>query len=163
MALANCKGSRNVLAEEIFNLRHRHRDFRQYLTDYDKAWDTAQTRKERMDIKNEFENAWQTLTTAENRPSTRFVYVLWDVFKNPTRILQSIGDKAADRGRELSVIGRARGLHDFWNDLIRSPLADRNRELMTELFPDQVEQEAWEAANRFGQSANGFLMKSSTE
>jgi hypothetical protein len=58
IALVRCKGSVVALADEIIELRYRHRKFRQYLTDYEREWETAKTRKERRKLKNDFTNAW---------------------------------------------------------------------------------------------------------
>jgi hypothetical protein len=36
--------------------------------------------------------------------------------KEFNRIVQATGDKLAEKGKELSMIIPARGLHDFWNE-----------------------------------------------
>lgn len=157
MVLDNSKDSRSALADEVLQLRHRHRKFRQYLTEYEIAWSAAKTRDDRLRLKTEFDNAWKTLTTAEDRPSTRLIYRLWDILKSPTKILEKVGDTLADRGKEISVIEQVRGLHDFWHDLVRSPVPDRNPELLKKLFPSQVGKEVWNAANEFNKTANKYM------
>jgi hypothetical protein len=157
IVLANCKDSRNALAEEVFNLRYRHRKFRHYLTNYEAEWDTAKTRNDRFRLKREFENAWKTLAVKEDRASTRLIYTLWDIFKSPTKIFEKIGDKLADKGKEISVIEQARGLHDFWNELQRSPVSNQNQELLRNLFPKQVEEKVWIAAKEFSNSTAAYL------
>jgi hypothetical protein len=146
LVLRNCKDSPQALGPEILNLRHRHRSFRQYLTGYERAWNSAKTRSERMKLQNDFNNAWQGLIVKEKKPSTRWIYTLWDILKDPHKILQAIGDKLAEKGRHQYVVNRVNGLHDFWRDLCDAPPSDSNRALASKLFPNQAHNRTWEVA-----------------
>ena len=163
IVLANCKDSSRAIAEEILGIRQRLRKFRQYLTNYDKAWYTAITREDRLRLKNEFNNAWKTLITAKERPSIRLIYQLWDIVKNPSGIIEKIGDKLADKGKEVSVIERVAGIHAFWNELLQAPVSDKNEKLIRKVFPNRADKPIWDAAHKFNESARGYLEKNKSQ
>ena len=149
--------------EEIVELRNRHRTFRSYLTDYERTWNTASTRRERIKLNHEFNNAWKALVTNEERPSTRIIYTLWDILKNPLNILSAIGDKLRKKGHELSVIGRARGLHDFWKELVDSPIPQKNLELLSNLIPKIASDKEWQLSRDLANSVNTLMKTESDE
>jgi len=158
IVMAKSKGSIKALAGEIIELRYRQRDFRRYLTDYERQWDTATTRAERFKLRNEFDNAWKTFVVDLERPSTRIIYTLWDIFKNPLNILPAIGDKLRAKGHELSVIGKVRGLHDFWEELVNAQVPNRNIEL-SKMFPRLADEREWQLSRNLANSINSFLNK----
>ena len=147
--------------EEIIELRYRHRGFRQYLTDYERKWDTASTRADRINLRNEFDNAWKTFVVSQEKPSTRIIYTLWDILKNPVKTLPAIGDKLRAKGHELSIIGRVRGLHDFWKELANSPIPQKNLELLSNLFPKLASDVEWQLSYDLANSVNTLLTKDS--
>lgn len=121
IVIDKCADSSAALPEQISDLRHRHRTFREYLTEYERTWLNAKTRKDRLELEKEFRNPWNTLTMSFEMPSSRFIYILWDILKEPHKILKTLGDKLAKKGHEIFVVSRVRGLHDFWKDLTSSP------------------------------------------
>lgn len=159
IVLERAKDSKGAIVEELFELRDRHRDFRHYMTDYERAWVNAKTRKDRFRLRNEFNNAWKQLIKKQEKPSTRIIYTLWDILKDPTKILERIGDKLADMGKEMYAIGQVRGMHDFWNELLRSPTSDRNQEILSKLFSEQVDDGVWLSAGKFENSLNEYITK----
>jgi hypothetical protein len=160
IAMAKSKGSVDGLVLEIIELRYRHNKFRQYLTDYERQWNYASTRSETIKLRNEFDNAWKALVANQERPSTRIIYTLWDVLKNPLNMLPTIGDKLRTKGHELSIIGRVKGLHDFWKELANSPVPKKNLELLSTLFPRLASDEEWQLSRDLANSVNTFLAKS---
>ena len=157
MALKNCKGSVQALVPEILEIRQRDRTFRNYLTTYERTWNAANTRQERNQLAHDFNNAWKVMLAKERKPSTRILYILWDYFKDPTKLLQTIGDKLAGAGRERYIIDRAYGLYDFWRDLCDTPPPDSNRALVFKLFPNQVDEATWNAAQQLAGALNATL------
>jgi hypothetical protein len=158
IVMSKSKDSVDGFIAEIIELRHRHRNFRRYLTDYERQWSTATTRAERIKLRNEFDNAWKALITSQERPSTRIIYTLWDILKSLT-ILPAIGDKLRDKGHELSIIGRAKGLHDFWAELLNSPVPQKNLEMMSNLFPRLADDKEWQLSRDLADSVNALLTK----
>ena len=159
IVLANCKDTPKALANEIVELRYRHRKFRDYLTNYERVWKSANTRGERNKLRQEFDNAWKAFVAKQEKPSTRIIYTLWDIFRNPVNIVKEVGDKLRSYGHELSIIGKVNGLHDFWVELaINSPVPDRNQQLISKLFPRLADDAEWELSNELAQSVNSFLL-----
>jgi len=62
-----------------------------------------------------------------------------------------------DKGREKSVIEKARGLHAFWNEILSSPVANQNRKLLQNLFPNQMDEKVWSAATEFSKSVSEWF------
>jgi hypothetical protein len=160
--LTRSQDSATSIADEICQLRHEHRGFRSYLTSFETEWTDSATRRERRKLQQEFDNAWATLIAKDQKPSSRLIYTLWDIVKSPLQIPKAVGEKLVEKGRELSVIGKARGRHDFWNALGDSPTPDRNRQLLVNLFPQQAEQGLWDLAARVSVGSNKLLQKVST-
>jgi len=92
IVLQKCGDNPRALGVEICHLRHSHREFRNYLTGFERAWKSATTRQERLKLRSEFGNAWETLSKGIDQPSTRLLYQLWDIIKKPTDLLQGMGD-----------------------------------------------------------------------
>jgi len=112
IAMARCKGDSAALAHELLVLRERHRKFRGYLTDFDRAWNEAQTREDRRRLRRDFEGAWQALLTKENQlqpgKASRIIGFLWDLVKGltPTGAVKAGGDKVMtipSRGENLTL------------------------------------------------------------
>lgn len=156
IVLEQSRGAMNSIPSLVAELRHKHRNFRKYLTDYEQAWDLIRTREERSKLLSEFQNAWQTLIEEKKRPSTRIIYKIWRVLKNPLNTLEEIGDLIAARGNELSVIDRVNGLHDFYKNLASSPIPKLNRELINTTFPKIAEERAWSLAEQLAIKMNSI-------
>ena len=148
IVLHRCKDSAGALALELLNLRQEHRQFREYLTAYERAWNSATSKQERWRLRSEFDKAVKALIDKEKRPSTRLIYTLWDMLKSPSKILQEIGDKLVAKGQEEYIIGRVKGLHDFWKDLADSPTSDVMRRHFNRLFPKQADEYTWKLGQR---------------
>ena len=161
IVIANAKDSISALVTELLALRERHRSFRDYLTAYERNWDSAVTRADRIKLRRDFDNAWSAFVAKLERPSTRIIYTVWDIFKNPANILSAFGDKLRTRGHELSVIGKVRGLHDFWKELVSSPIIERNAQLL-KLFPRLAAEQDWRKSARLANQINTFLNESVT-
>jgi hypothetical protein len=58
-------------------------------------------------MKREFDSALKKIAEREDKQSTRFIYWIWDLVKEPSKILTAIGDKLVGTGRDEYVIGRA--------------------------------------------------------
>jgi hypothetical protein len=159
IVLARAKDSITGLKEEILELRHRTKSFRQFLTDYERQWNSAVTRADRSKLSNEFDNAWKTFVVSQERPTTRIIYIMWDILKKPWEFLQAAGDKLRERGHELSIIGKVRGLHDFWSELANSPVPERNFELLSNLFPAMAPEREWELSRDLANSVNALMKK----
>jgi hypothetical protein len=149
IVLEKCKDKATAIGIEICELRNRHKVFRKYLTGYEKEWKLAKTRSDRLKLSQDFDNAWQELTKRYEAPPTRIIYQIWDVLKEPTKVLQKLGDKLAQKGKELSVISRAAGLHDFHQELLRSPIPERNFELVQKLFKRLIPDSSWKIAETY--------------
>lgn len=136
--LARCKDSMDAIGLELLNLRQDHSAFRSYLTEFDQRWNTSTSKRQRSRMRAEFDAAIEKLLKHETRSSTRVIYTLWDLIKEPTKILKAGGDKLAERGREEYIINRVRGLHDFWADLANSPPASVTQGYLRRLFPNRL-------------------------
>ena len=115
LVLKNCKNSGKSIAVEILNLRYATREFRRYMTEFERKMERAESLKERKELKNEMENGWSALVKKDEQPATRLIYRLWELVKDPTKI--KLGDLLTQEGRQRFVINRVGGLHDFWDEL----------------------------------------------
>jgi hypothetical protein len=158
IVLSGCKGSGRALLDEILELRHRQMQFRGYITQFERDWGGARTRDDERRLLNEFDLALAAQVASHDRPTTRLVYVLWDILKNPLTALQAAGDKLASKGRELRVINRVSGLHDFWAELVSSPLPRKNLELLSATFDVEPDDAVWNAAAELAESTNNVLV-----
>jgi hypothetical protein len=149
LALARCLGDIAAFPHEVLELREKHKDFRLQLTYFDSAWSNATNRRERIKLQADFNNAFDTLIKGEVQPRERLIYKMWDLVKNPSRILEKIGDKFADLGRREQVIEQMRGLPKFWNDLLDAPVAEHDERLIAKTFGKIAEQTVWEAGRDF--------------
>jgi len=158
IVLSRCKDSPNAIVHELLALRNEHRKFREYLTNYERKWNLADSKREQWKLEKEFASALKSLLEKETPSSTRLIYTLWDVLKEPTKILQSIGDKLSKRGREEYIIGRVKGLHDFWDDLANSPPSNMMRTHFNRLFPKSSDDKTWELGQKLAETVNASLM-----
>jgi len=156
--LGRCKDSPKGFVTELLGLREDWRKFREYLTEYEKQWSSAGSKRERWKIKTEFEKALDLVHEREKRSSTRIIYTLWDFFKEPTKVLKTFGDKLSKRGREEYIIGRVKGLHDFWEDLAESPTSDNVRRQFNKIFPKQADESTWTLGKRLAETVNAGLI-----
>jgi hypothetical protein len=154
IVLASAKDSPRAFAEEICELRQKHREFRGYLTDFERAWTSAVTKQERIRLTNEMENAWKSLVERIERPSTRIVYQLWDILKKPTEILAAFGDKLTESGRKRYVMDRVAGLYDFWRELANGPVTQQNQLLLGRLFKCVADAPTWAFASQVAEKFN---------
>jgi hypothetical protein len=159
IALSQAQDNKKALIDEVLTLRARHRKFREYLTEHDRAWKAAETRLQRTRLHREFVNAWETIVRSEDRPRTRLIYTIWDVVKNPTKIPQAVGDILATKGRELSISSRVAGLHTFWREISQSPIPERNHRLLARLFPQQIAPDVWDSARKYYAAVDERLPK----
>jgi len=157
VVLGRCKDSSRAIAPELLAMRNTHRSFRHYLTTYEQKWNQAQTKKERWDLKREFDDALKLVLEREARPSSRLVYTLWDIVKEPTKLLTALGDKLVKRGKEEQIIGRVKGLHDFWRDLAEAPPSDLMRTHFNRLFSKRSDDRTWILGQQLAEAVNGKL------
>ncbi|MFL6352363.1 MAG: hypothetical protein ACJ74Z_11015 [Bryobacteraceae bacterium] len=156
--LGRCKDSQHAIGLELLNLRHDHTTFRNYLTEYELRWNAATSKRERTRMRNDFDQALEKLLEREKHASTRVIYTLWDLIKEPTKMLKTLGDKLADKGRSEYIIQRVRGLHDFWADLANSPPAGLAQEQFRRLFPNRVDESTWELGEKFAETVNSKMV-----
>jgi len=157
VVLGRCKDSKDAIPLELLDLRNVHRGLREYLTDYEQRWNSAPTKREQWKLRVEFDSALKQLLEKETRQSTRVIYMLWDILKEPTKILQALGDKVTKRGRERYIVGRVKGLHDFWDDLSNSPPSNIMRTQFNRLFPKRSEDKTWESGRKLAEAVNAGL------
>lgn len=160
VVLGRCKDSPRSIALELLELRNVHRKFRDYLTTYERNWNLAHTKRERWKLKLEVDNAVKMLLEKERRPGTRVIYTLWDFIKEPSKIVKTIGDKVVKRGQDKYVVGRVKGLHDFWNDLASSPPSDVVNLQFNRLFPRRSDEQTWEAGRKLAAAINAGFTRS---
>jgi hypothetical protein len=159
VVLSRCKDSPKAIALEVLELRAAHRDFRDYLTKYEQKWNHAQTKRERWKLEREFEDAIKLTFEREARPSNRLIYTLWDIVKEPTKALQAVGDKLVKRGREEQIVGRVKGLHDFWRDLANAPPSDVARAQFNRLFSKRSDDRTWDLGQQLAEAVNTSLTR----
>jgi hypothetical protein len=159
LVLGRCKDSANAIPLELLEVRNAHSRFREYLTAYERKWNTATSKREQWKLKAEFDTALKQVLEGETRQSTRVIYTLWDILKEPTKMLAAIGDKMAKKGREEYAIGRVKGLHDFWDDLANSPPSTAMRTRFNMLFPKRSEDKVWESGRKLAEVVNTSLAR----
>jgi hypothetical protein len=147
LAITQCNGDSAALPDVLVTMRYQYRGLRQYLTDFEKSWALAASRKERLKIQNGFEAAIKKLIERDTKPSDRLIYKIWDVVKSPTEILQAVGDKLVVRGREEAIVGQVKGLRPFWRAILDAPLQGQ-AELLSSLVPRIAEEQVWDASRR---------------
>lgn len=149
IVLAKCLGSQSSFASELLELRHRHRQLRSYLSSYEEAWQAASTREEARKLNAELATAFESLGKLETAATTRLLYRIWDVVKDPTKILEKVGDALVHRGKEYYAIDRVWGLHDFYHDVRNAPLPRRNYDLLASMFDKMATENTWATAEEF--------------
>lgn len=164
IAMARCNGDPAALGQELLALRERHHKFRRYLTDFDRQWNDAETRADRSRLIREFAGSWNTLLAKENRPqaskASRIIGFMWDIVKRATPVGAAAagGDKVMTTWQEQSIIRRVSGLHDFYQELARSPLPEHNRQLIARLFPRIVDDPVWDAAAKLAEATEAAFI-----
>jgi hypothetical protein len=164
IAMARCKGDPAALGQELLALRERHQKFRRYLTEFDRQWNEAETRRDRSRLARDFTGSWDTLLAKENRPhasrARRIIGFIWDIVKSATLVgaMAAGGDKVMTTWQEQSIIRRVSGLHDFYQELARSPLPEHNRQLVASLFPRIVEDPVWDAAAKLAEATEAAFI-----
>jgi len=149
IVLDKAQGDRRGIVDALVDLRQKQTPFRQTLTQIDRDSSLDATRKEQHELERELNGALQTLVVGSKEPKTRLVYRVWDILKTGP---VSAGDAAKRKGQELHVVGRIRGLHDFWNALMDSPVARKNRNLLGTTFGTIASEQVWAAGQRLGDS-----------
>jgi hypothetical protein len=112
-----CRADKSAIGIEMLNLRQENQPLRAHFTEFERSWECAKTKRERWRLESEFDSALKLLVTRESRQSTRLIYTLWDVLKDPSKILGAIGDKIVTQGREEHIIGKVKGLQIFGRTL----------------------------------------------
>jgi hypothetical protein len=164
IAMARCKGSPRALVHELLALRQRHRKFRAYLTHFEHQWNQADTREDRRRLQLEFRGSWEGLLAKEDRPlagmMSRIIGFTWHLARNLTPIgaATAAGDKVIASWQDRSVVRKVSGLHDFYTELARSPIPERNRQLAEGLSLRIAEQPVWETAKAFAQDVNAAFI-----
>ena len=163
IVLEGCGGSKNAVADEVLALRERQTSFRQSLTWFQRSWNDAETREERIRLQKEFDDAFRTFTERISRPSlprfTRILHTAWRYVRDPKKLLVTSGDDLMKKYLEELLIHKFRGLHDFWDELAASPVPEHNGELVRSMFPEQLEDDVWEYAARTSSKFNSYLFK----
>jgi hypothetical protein len=159
VVLGRCKDSPSAIVIELLELRRIHRGFREYLTACERKWNSAITKREQWKLQSEFDSALKLLMEKEKRQSTRLIYRLWEYIKAPTKIVTTIGDRAAKKGQDKYLVGRAKGLHDFWNDLANSPPSDVARVQFDRLFRSHSDDKTWESGKKLAEAVNAGLAR----
>ena len=155
--LARCVDQSSAIGLELLVLRRLRTGFRSYVREFDQRWSEAKTKEQLWNLGKEWNAAITKLGEKQDRPSTRLIYTIWDILKDPVNILKSIGDKLATRGREESIIRRVDGLHDFWRDLAKAPTDKVTNANLAHLFPKRLDDEVWDLAGKLADSLNRRL------
>jgi hypothetical protein len=74
------------------------------------------------------------------------LYRIWDIVKDPKKVLEKLGDALVDKGKQIYAVDRVQGLHDFYRDVRDSPLQARNRALLEKTFDRFAPDTTWSAA-----------------
>lgn len=156
VVLERCKDSPHALASEIGRIRHDLRGLRRFLTTFEQDWQEAKTKVERLEMRQQFDQAWKALVEKVDCPGTRIVYRLWHLLKKPLELLPSIGDSLVQQGERQYAIDRVAGLNDYWHTISHSPLANRSRQLLDGLFGRIAAEPVWEASKAFGEKLDGM-------
>jgi len=158
LVLGRCLGDKKRLGDELARLRNEHATFRKYLGSVEETWQAARSIQSRKKAMNEFDNAWKALLEKQTRPTTRWIYTLWDILKDPTKMLVAIGDKLVVVGKEQSVIGRARGMSDFQAALLSGPVAEVAEDQFVRTFPRLMDDDVWDAGRAVAKELELSLM-----
>jgi hypothetical protein len=150
--LDRCVDQSSAIGLELLTLRRLRAGFRSYVREFDQRWSEAKTKEQLWNLGKEWNAAITKLGEKQDRPSTRLIYIIWDILKNPVKILEAVGDKLADRGKEESIIRRVDGLHDFWKDLAKAPTDKVTAANLAHLFPKRLDDEVWDLAGKLADS-----------
>ena len=150
--LARCIDQSSAIGLELLTLRRLRAGFRSYVREFDQRWSEAKTKEQLWNLGKEWNAAITKLGEKQDRPSTRLIYIIWDILKSPAKILEAVGDKLADRGKEESIIRRVDGLHDFWRDLADAPTDKVTAANLARLFPKRLDDEVWDLAGKLADS-----------
>ena len=152
LVLQSCLGDLHAFPDALLEIRDKHAGFRRTLTDFEHAWSAAGSRRDRSKLEAEFKHALTSLVKDETRPADRLVYKLWDVVKEPGKVIARIGDKLAAAGRRERIIGQVRGFGKFWDDLLEAPVAEQSHRLVERTFARIAETEVWRAGQEFAEA-----------
>jgi hypothetical protein len=155
--LDRCVDQSNAIGPELLELRRRRARFRSYVREFDQRWSEARTKEQLWDLGKEWNAAITKMGEKQDRPSTRLIYIIWDILKDPVKMLQAVGDKLAARGREECIIRRVDGLHDFWRDLAKAPADKVTTANLARLFPKRLDDEVWDLAGKLADSLDRRL------
>lgn len=158
--LEGCVDKPGAIGPELLELRQRRAGFRSYVREFDRRWSDAKTKEQLWNLGKEWDAAITKLGEKQDRTSSRLIYIIWDILKDPTKILEAVGDKFAARGREESIISRVDGLHDFWRDLAKAPTDQVTAANLARLFPRRLDNEVWDLASKLADSLDRRLPRS---
>lgn len=157
--LQSCRDSKKAVKEELLNLREKYKSFRRTSTDYEKAWENASTRRERLKLQKEYNAAWQELIKKEKEPGKRITHTIWDSVKSPTAPV----DMLAQKDKRDQIINKVKGLHDFWKDMVNTPIPERNIDLLKSVFGSQVDLGHWNEAESLAESIEKMINSSNKD
>lgn len=150
--LRQSTGSAADLVDAILTARHDFRAVRKYLSDFETRWATTTTVRERKALQEEIDAGLAAVAALSLAGKDRLLYRAWDLVKNPTKILQAVGDVLVARGRKEAAIGRVHGLKAFWNAALDAPPNDITGSNLRRLVPRMAEDRVWRAAQVFQRS-----------
>jgi hypothetical protein len=146
-AIRATKGDASALPEVIVAYRERQSDLRTYLEEFETRWAHTPTLRGRRELQAELDNAVDVLSRDVGAHQDRLIYRLWHLVKNPTSLLQTIGDRFVSVGRDHAVVGQVRGLRAFWSAAGDAPTADVARTAFSRMMPKLADDKAWSAAD----------------
>ncbi len=150
--LGQSAGNPAELLDAILSARHKFRAVRKYLTDFETRWARTTTVRERKVLQDEIDAGLAAVAGLTLAGKDRLIYRVWDLVKDPTKILQTIGDVLVARGRKEAAIGRVQGLRAFWKATLDAPPGDITASNIRRLVPKMAEDQVWSAAQAFQRS-----------
>lgn len=143
------KGESSALVDAVLTMRYELRGLRSCLAQFEAAWVAAATVGDRKRLERDLDGGIKAISDLAMGEQDRLLYRVWDLVKDPTKILQAMGDLLVARGRREAAIGRVQGLRAFWKATLDSPTEERTQILFRRIVPRMAEQRTWKVAEGF--------------
>jgi hypothetical protein len=148
--------SREDIPSVALQIREEFALLRKTAEKYEVDLANAQSIRERLELFDELEEAWNLLIKKEKRKRTRLILRTWELIKSgkPVDITKALIDKAIEKNTERKIVARIEGYFDLWAAIRGIRYYDN---LIYRVFRERFDGEALNVFSRYANVAEKEL------